>query len=149
MTCHEWIAEGLRYDSYANRAWLAVMDGATDAERKTFHHILGASKIWLARMHGVSMTEPPVVPLTAETIDELESGWLEALETAALDQEIAYRNLAGEPYSRTLADIVRHVVNHSTYHRGQLRESFGQRGAEFPETDFIRYTFARDEILPI
>jgi uncharacterized damage-inducible protein DinB len=49
------------------------------------------------------------------------------------------RNLAGNTYRNTLADLIRHVVNHSTYHRGQLATQLRQLGQIPPATDFIVY----------
>jgi uncharacterized damage-inducible protein DinB len=36
-------------------------------------------------------------------------------------------------------DLLRHVVNHSTYHRGQAATLLRQVGAVAPETDFVVY----------
>jgi uncharacterized damage-inducible protein DinB len=38
-----------------------------------------------------------------------------------------------------MADLIRHVVNHSTYHRGQLATQLRQLGQIPPATDFIVY----------
>jgi uncharacterized damage-inducible protein DinB len=52
---------------------------------------------------------------------------------------IEYRTLAGQSYRNSLADLVRHVVNHSTYHRGQAATQLRQLQVVPPSTDFVRY----------
>jgi uncharacterized damage-inducible protein DinB len=140
------LREDFLYDYFANREWLAPLsERGTEEEKVIFRHILGANKIWLDRMHGYSHTSFPHLDPTEENLRELRDGWLAVLERFDYDHDVSYRNLKGEAGSRRLGDIARHVPNHGTYHRGQLRESFGRRGAEFPETDFILYSYHRDE----
>ncbi len=52
---------------------------------------------------------------------------------------ISYRGVDGQVFAHTLADLIRHVVNHSTYHRGQLVTMLRQLGHTPPSTDFTRY----------
>jgi uncharacterized damage-inducible protein DinB len=73
-----------------------------------------------------------------EVADEREQflASVEDLETA-----IDYRDMAGNPFMQKLADILQHIVNHSTYHRGQLTTMIRQVGVTPPRTDFL--VFAR------
>lgn len=41
--------------------------------------------------------------------------------------------------AHTVQDMLRHVLNHSTYHRGQAATLMRQVGAVSPETDFVVY----------
>jgi uncharacterized damage-inducible protein DinB len=52
---------------------------------------------------------------------------------------ISYHALDGHPYAHPLEKLMRHVVNHSTYHRGQLATQLRQLGHTPPNTDFIRF----------
>lgn len=52
---------------------------------------------------------------------------------------ISYRNLSGQPFSDPLNNLLRHVVNHSTYHRGQVATQMSQLGVKPPSTDLIVY----------
>jgi uncharacterized damage-inducible protein DinB len=58
---------------------------------------------------------------------------------ADLQRVVSYISLQGVAYNNSVSEIVRQVINHGTYHRGQLRGIAGERGIEFPETDFIAY----------
>jgi uncharacterized damage-inducible protein DinB len=115
--------------------------------RATLAHVLGAEWIWLARWNGTSPTAPPawalgdVASLRARWA-EVEAGQavlLASLDDDRLDQAIDYRSLAGEPYRSRLWQMLRHVVNHSTYHRGQVTTMLRQLGAAAPATDLILY----------
>jgi uncharacterized damage-inducible protein DinB len=109
---------------------------------RVFNHILAASTVWVTRLEGESLTAMPEVPFAEESLVDLHRRWLRAVDQYEFDQVVDYRNTRGEPFSSTFVDIARHAANHGTYHRGQLRSMFGGRGAEFPETDFIGFSFA-------
>ena len=53
--------------------------------------------------------------------------------------DMRYRNLRGEFYSYPLWQQLAHVVNHSTYHRGQVTTMLRQLGAAAVSTDLLLY----------
>lgn len=50
---------------------------------------------------------------------------------------ISYENPPGTPWSYSLQHMLQHVVNHSTYHRGQLTSMFRTLGATPRPFDFL------------
>jgi uncharacterized damage-inducible protein DinB len=52
---------------------------------------------------------------------------------------ITYRAMNGSPYANPLGELLRHVVNHGTYHRGQVATLLRQLGVKPPQTDLILY----------
>jgi len=50
---------------------------------------------------------------------------------------IKYRNTAGTPFEGPLWPMLQHVVNHSSYHRGQIATLLRQLGAKPMATDLI------------
>jgi uncharacterized damage-inducible protein DinB len=57
-----------------------------------------------------------------------------------LRQTYSYRNMKGDPFEDTYEVTMFHVVNHSTYHRGQLTTMLRQAGvAALAATDLIHY----------
>ena len=51
-----------------------------------------------------------------------------------------YTNLRGEPFDDTYEETLFHVVNHGTYHRGQLIMMLREAGVtSLPGTDLIHY----------
>jgi uncharacterized damage-inducible protein DinB len=116
--------------------------------RDTLVHIMSAEWVWLCRLQG---TSPPGMPEAWKSLglDEIARGWEEIdrslqelvgrLEETVLDQPISYRNTAGQDFVSTRGQILRHVVNHSSYHRGQIVTMLRQLGAAAPATDLIAY----------
>ena len=116
--------------------------------RDTLAHMATAEWTWLERLNGRS---PTAMPAEWQTYDlaRIRTQWRavgQALELFAveldesgLDRVIDYRGLAGNPYRSTPVQILRHVVNHASYHRGQVTTMMRQLGATPPATDLIRY----------
>ncbi len=114
----------------------------------TFAHLIAAEWVWLQRWHGESPPGPPdwagVAPFD-ELVRELHAvergraAYLGGLTEADLTTPIAYRTFAGVEGSNTIGELVRHVVNHGTYHRGQLSMRVRQLGFTPPSTDYIAW----------
>ncbi|HUO84444.1 MAG TPA: DinB family protein, partial [Thermoanaerobaculia bacterium] len=64
---------------------------------------------------------------------------LQSLTDDDLESSLNYRTLAGDAYESRLLDLLLHVVNHSTYHRGQLTTMLRQVGAKPPSSDYVFY----------
>jgi uncharacterized damage-inducible protein DinB len=94
-------------------------------------------------------TSPKVVfdPLEFPDLGALKTKWAEveraqttfvnAATDDALDRVIAYFNIKGEQWRYPLRHMMQHVVNHSSYHRGQVATMLRQLGAEPKPTDFL------------
>lgn len=120
--------------------------------RDTLAHMFSAVWTWLSRWQGSS----PTVPLPASefaTFEQLRAraaavehdldAFVRALTDASLLKPIDYRNYKGEPFRQPLGEMMLHVVNHSTYHRGQVTTLLRQLGAQPIETDLIVYYRSR------
>lgn len=114
----------------------------------TFAHIVAAEWVWLQRWQGQSPGSFPewlTVPslgLIRGKLAEVESeraSFLASLQEDDLQRMIDYKTLSGAPHRNRLADQCVHVVNHSSYHRGQLTTMFRQVGAEPVATDLILF----------
>ena len=122
--------------------------------RETLVHLVGADWIWLSRWKGVSPTQAPDWNLA--TLDAIRAQWdeierermayLEQLTPDALHEVLSYRTLKGDPFSNPLWQLLRHVVNHSSYHRGQITTMLRQLGAPTVTTDLI--LFYRERLVP-
>jgi len=118
----------------------------------TLGHIIATEWIWLRRWQGDSPTAAPAWA-SASSLSELRARLTEVeserdrflgqLADADLDRIVEYRRMSGEAYTDRLADLVRHAVNHSTYHRGQLATQLRQIGAHPPGTDLVTYVRSR------
>ena len=57
------------------------------------------------------------------------------------DTTVVYTNTKGDLFTQTTGEIVQHVCNHSTYHRGQIVQGLRTffPGDKVPATDYIWY----------
>lgn len=114
--------------------------------RDTLVHMVGAEWVWLSRWHGTSPTEIPntkgnmshqeIVEWWRLINDEREA-FFATLTDEALDRVVEYRNFAGKDFMFPLWQMLRHVVNHATYHRGQVVTMMKQLGYTPTATDMI------------
>ena len=116
--------------------------------RDTLVHVMSAEWVWLSRLEG---TSPAAMPAEWKTYDraQIRAEWrriaaglerfVAALADADLDRVVDYRNTQGQPFTSNVGQIVRHLVNHSTYHRGQVTTMLRQLEAKPPTTDLIHY----------
>ena len=117
--------------------------------RDTMVHVYSAEWVWHQRWLGASPTAP--IPFDAfADLTALETAWyaleqdirafVRNLGDAGLEQQIDYRLLSGAPGRSRYDEMIRHVVNHGTYHRGQVVTMLRQLGASTPEsTDLITF----------
>jgi uncharacterized damage-inducible protein DinB len=112
----------------------------------TLGHLYAAEWIWLERLKGASppglppAQEIPTLPVLKEKWSAVEAGqkaFVESLTDARMGETVSYRNVKGEPWSYALGELLVHIVNHSTYHRGQVATMFRQLGKKPPATDYL------------
>ena len=158
-------ADDVRYlftfNKWANQRTLASLDVLAEEQftrdlassfssiSDTVGHLGGAEWAWLQRWLGTSPTALPewakgssLVQLQArfEDIDAERSAFLNRLADADVDRPIAYASLNGTRYVQPLGPQFQHVVNHSTYHRGQIATMLRQLGFKPTDTDLITYS---------
>lgn len=148
------------YNRWANLRFLDAMAGLSKEElgkdlhgsfpsvAATLVHLIGAEWVWLRRWQGESPTSFPEA-MTLDSVAAVRARWdalwdeqrayLETLDDAALSRTVAYRGFDGTAFEAQLGELARHVVNHATYHRGQLATMLRQLGYTPPSTDFVRY----------
>jgi uncharacterized damage-inducible protein DinB len=105
--------------------------------KKTVLHIWDAEQIWLNRLKGVSLAAFPsesfrgdkeaVIGGMLKTSAEL-SEFVAGQPKEFLRSTIRYTNLKGEPFENVAEDLLYHVVNHGSYHRGQATTMLRQLG---------------------
>ena len=72
--------------------------------------------------------------------DDAGTKWIEFVEgTDNFDRDLTYRNYVNELYTTNVEMIMVHLVNHSSYHRGQIAMLLRQKGFDPINTDFITY----------
>jgi uncharacterized damage-inducible protein DinB len=123
------------------------LGGSFGGVRGTLTHTLGAEWIWLERWKGVSPSKPPfdegefkdivAVRERWKVVEDHRASWFRALKQDDVRKLVRYKNLAGQSFEAPLWQLVQHVANHSTYHRGQVVAFLRQLGAKPQATDMV------------
>jgi uncharacterized damage-inducible protein DinB len=66
-------------------------------------------------------------------------GVIEGLEEADFLLSLRYRNMAGEEHEDPIGEILSHVFNHQTHHRGQAHDLLSQTEVAPPSIDLIYF----------
>lgn len=115
----------------------------------TVMHVWDAESIWWQRMEGHPKILIPSIqfqPTIHEAVNGLlqQSGDWERFVSQTTDEnlqrEFEYKNLKGQPFRSSLWQVIHHLFNHGTYHRGQLVTMMRELGVtNVPATDFIQW----------
>ena len=149
------------------RQFTAAVESSFPSVRDTVFHILFAEWLWLKRWQGTSprstLADPDASPATwstltpggvpatkevetvaalksfAESIEQERQGFLRGLDEDVLHARLQFSDMAGTPYSEPLVHLMQHLVNHGTYHRGQVITMLRQVGAETAALDMLYF----------
>lgn len=72
-----------------------------------------------------------------QQLDELIIQWCDFLRESDCEDRLEYHNSLGELHVRPLPDVMQHLFNHQTHHRGQISAILTQLGVDYGATDFI------------
>lgn len=107
-----------------------------------FSHMLNAHQIWNARISGMEPFGVNDIHDLADcsSIDQDNfNKTMQILETQDLSIEVSYSNSKGQSFVNTIQEILFHVSNHHTHHRGQIISDLRMKGISPPVTDYIFY----------
>lgn len=149
----------LEYNSWANQRLASCLGAQSDdilfAEiissfrgiAGTIMHLEGAERIWLNRIRGeqgggFEKQLPDREKLLC--FPDTSQAWVRFIsnqEADFIDQSSSYLSIKGEPFTSVHSDIITHVVNHSSFHRGQIITMLRQMKVDaIPSTDFIVFS---------
>lgn len=120
--------------------------------RDTVVHMMGAEWIWLCRWRGESpqamlpAADFPTAAAVRARWDDVERqvrAFVGSLSAERLAQVLAYRSTQGQALAFPLGQMLQHVVNHGTYHRGQVTTMVRQLGVRPAATDFSLFAHER------
>lgn len=157
MTMVDYFRGLLKYEGWANTATLDSMETVPPGQQSSTqavraHQVMAhnqlARSVWLARVQGRSEAVADWFPAwtVAETrrrAADLDRAW-EALLAGVTDADLArtvtYTSSEGKSYASRLDEVLTHVFNHSTYHRGQVARLVTEAGGRRASTDYIAMT---------
>ena len=147
-----------RYKAWADGRFLTVVGTVPEPELtaprpilfgsliRTLHHAYSMDYVWqchlLGRPHGLTTRHPATHPAMAE-LDALQRGidqwyvaYADGLSGDAMDEVIAFEFIGGSRGTMARSDILLHVVNHTTYHRGHAADILYGLKVTPPVTDY-------------
>lgn len=136
------------YDAWAVARILATLKNSPSPKALALlAHLLVSERIWLLRVQGHDTSQVNKSPdISLEECESLSremrgdyAAFLGSLKEEDLSAPITYRNFKGDEYHTPLGDILLHVANHGTYHRGQIATALRAEGVTPVDTDFITY----------
>jgi len=147
------------YNSWANALLFATIGSLTEGQQKaelkssfpslykTVLHMLDAESIWWQRIKLQERIEVPSQTFTGGMKDLITQSlqqnkqwheWISNTNEHGFQHEFIYFNLKKERFKQPVYQMLLHLFNHGTYHRGQLVTVLRQLGIEkIPPTDFI------------
>ena len=114
----------------------------------TLNHVYLAELVWLRRVQGDrdaridQLKTPADLSELGQAWPEVHGSWIEwarPLSGDDLQQPLTLRNMKGAETQLPYWQLVMHLVNHGSYHRGQLATMLRQAGIKPPGTDLITY----------
>lgn len=134
------------YNHYTNQklgdAFNANTGKTSEKAIKLYSHILNAHHIWNNRAESGSPAfgvwdAHPVKDFKRMDKENYERTLL-IIDQLDLDTVVAY-TIKGKPFRKAIRELLFHVINHSTYHRGQIATEFRQSGIAPLVTEYILY----------
>ena len=151
----------LQYSEWANTKFADLLSTVDDeiyhqtnkssfpSIAKTVLHINDSQLVWLSRLKGHGLTSWPSenfrggkaegLAWLVESSRELTS-FITTKGEPFLQTRYAYKSMKGDPFEDTVEDTLFHIVNHGTYHRGQIIIMLREMNVtKLISTDLIHY----------
>ena len=155
-----------RYKAWADEVFLSVVAGLPESELiaprpihfgsliRTLNHSYCMDFVWqshlLGRPHGLAtrnpVDHPPIRDLVSSQrqIDAWYVDYADSLSHEQLDQVVEFEFIGGGVGTMSRGDILLHVVNHTTYHRGHVADMLYHLDVFPPTTDLPVFLRASD-----
>ncbi|WP_420321113.1 DinB family protein [Flagellimonas sp.] len=135
------------YNFYCNKKLIEQCTGMEKVPEKCivlFGHILNAHHIWNHRIVGKpyefgAWQEHSVDDWGDIHYENQRTSFEIITNTDDFTKRIDYENNEGRMFANELKDILFHIINHSTHHRGQMLSDFRTNGLEPEPLDYIFY----------
>lgn len=151
----------MHYKSWANRLTFSALEALPTGEAAkqratrfgnmlhTLNHVYVIDDIFKAHLMGVrhhykarnTQSHPDLDDLWHQQreMDQWYISYAQRLSASALEQIIEFEFIGSGRGAMSRADILLHIVNHGTYHRGFVGDMFYQVPATPPANDYIVY----------
>ncbi|MDX6749438.1 DinB family protein [Geminicoccaceae bacterium 1502E] len=148
------------YNAWANRRlldacarlgegeWQAARPSFFGSIHRTLNHLMVGDRLWLARLEGESLTlrldallheDLPGFRGAREALDARIVSFVNGVDEAGLDAVCSYRASSGEPFADRVVEILQHLFNHQTHHRGQVHGMLSATAVDPPPLDLVYF----------
>ncbi len=135
------------YNFYCNKVLIEQAVGlkaVPEKSAKLFSHILNAHSRWNSQILG---QEQQFMPWQLHEIEnwgdihyENQRTTFEIISSGDdFNERVEYENAEGRVYANDLKDVLFHIINHSTHHRGQILSDLRAHDIEPKPLDFVLY----------
>jgi uncharacterized damage-inducible protein DinB len=158
-------------EKLSEEQFTSAMQSSFPSIRESVLHIVAAEWLWLKRWKGASpratvsdtsnasamgstlsnggVDVDALATLSglrsfADSIEQERQEFLSALNDDVLHARLKYTDMGGKQFSMPLAYLLQHLVNHGTYHRGQVTSLLRQVGAETVAFDLLFFIRERE-----
>ena len=136
-------------EKISDAQWSAEVASSFNSIQETVLHITAAEHIWLQRMNkeqdqvwlqsSFAGTKDEHMALWKKASAALK-GFVETFDEKDLPANLDFKRLNGDAYSMPYYELLAHVFNHSTYHRGQIVTMLRQVGfTNVESTDLLGF----------
>ncbi len=149
MFAHNYWARDRQLEACAalsEEQFLRPVGGSFPSLREVLAHLVACEWLWLERWRGTSpaallpLDEFPTLAAVAERWSVVERelrAYLATLDEERLACPLAIVSTRGERWNYPLWQMVMHLLNHQSYHRGQVTAMLRMLGAKPPRVDFL------------
>lgn len=149
------------YNRWMNAGIYEAAASLSDAKRRedagaffgsihnTLNHVLWGDQIWMHRFAGTPAPVSADIPGSIAQIDNFQSlteervafdaiitDWADTLEASWLEGDLSwFSGAAQRDITRPRSELVIHMFNHQTHHRGQVHAMLTRAGAKTAPTD--------------
>jgi uncharacterized damage-inducible protein DinB len=156
-------------DKLSDQQFTSVIQSSFPSVQESVAHIIGAEWIWLMRWKGTSPRADGAFSLPnlmqkhgvdveklrtvsglrsfADSLEQERQQFLRTLTDDNLHAPLRYNGSDGKEFSMPMVQLLQHVVNHGTNHRGQVTTLLRQVGAETVSLDLL--FFYREQQQPV
>lgn len=153
-----FVQELTRYKAWADRVFLRAVSTVPKVELgaprpivfgsliRTLNHAYAMDHVWrshlLGKPHGLVSRNPEHCPsfgALAEAQRDMDDWFVahaDSMSEKALDEVVHFEFIGGGAGAMSRAQILLHVVNHTTYHRGHVADMLYEIGVFPPATDY-------------
>lgn len=148
----KYILDLFEYNNWANDKIILKLQSLRNKFKdndpfKILSHIISSQDRWFERLKNkpsynidlwevYSIQEIEILSLNSST--EWKK-FISKINAKNFETTCTYKNTKGKELSNTYQDIFQHVINHSTYHRGQINQILRNNNIQPVITDFIYY----------